>query len=446
MRALREKHPLKARAVPINFIYLHPTPTSLASYLSNLVHGSGVNGVGNGHYDEAAELQTLLDSYIADLPKPGDRVLLTGSTGSFGANILAQLIASPTVERVYAFARRSSDGSSIRERHARALKRAGWDADLLDSKKVILVEGDLGAKDFNVVPELFIDLRSSVTHIIHNAWRVDFNLSVASFKPDVLGVQNLVKFALQCTTPKPPRLLFVSSIGVFRQPKTNGLAVEEAIDNPEVVIGSGYSKSKWLAEQILTNAAKQASLKVVIVRLGQVTGGPSGGWNEHEWFPSLIKSSVALKCLPDTAGAISWLPSETAAAALIEMRNSEEQYLHLVHPNPVSWTSMIQEFSKALNLPVVSYGDWLSALEDSLSKSSDDEAVLMQRIPALRLLEFFRHVKIDDPKKEPLGVSRLSTEKAVKVSSRLRDPSLPQVGGRDVRKWVSSWKGSSFLS
>ncbi|KAH8093319.1 hypothetical protein DFH11DRAFT_1684209 [Phellopilus nigrolimitatus] len=31
-------------------------------------------------------------------------------------------------------------------------------------------------------------------------------------------------------------------------------------------------------------------------------GGPSGAWSTHEWFPSLVKSSIALGMLPDADG------------------------------------------------------------------------------------------------------------------------------------------------
>ena len=51
------------------------------------------------------------------------------------------------------------------------------------------------------------------------AWRVHFNNSLPTFEPNVKGLRKLVDFANSSPLNKPPRLLFVSSVGVFRQRK-----------------------------------------------------------------------------------------------------------------------------------------------------------------------------------------------------------------------------------
>lgn len=84
-----------------------------------------------------------------------------------------------------------------------------------------------------------------------------------------------------------------------------GAAPEKLLDEPDACIGGGYGESKWVAEQILKSASEEAveePLKAIVVRPGQMTGGPSGAWNEKEWFPTLIKSSVHLGKLPAVHG------------------------------------------------------------------------------------------------------------------------------------------------
>lgn len=86
---------------------------------------------------------------------------------------------------------------------------------------------------------------------------------------------------------------------------TNGIgytAAEEPLADPAISAGWGYGESKWVAEYILEEATKTTTLKPVIVRTGQLTGGANGAWNIKEWFPSLVKSSQDLKCLPDVPG------------------------------------------------------------------------------------------------------------------------------------------------
>jgi thioester reductase-like protein len=64
-------------------------------------------------------------------------------------------------------------------------------------------------------------------------------------------------------------------------------------------MGSGYSESKWVSERILARASlSNPALETVIVRVGQLAGGPTGAWNANEWFPSAVRSGRILGCLP----------------------------------------------------------------------------------------------------------------------------------------------------
>jgi hypothetical protein len=47
------------------------------------------------------------------------------------------------------------------------------------------------------------------------AYRVDFNVSLASFEPQLVIVRNLVNFSLSSPLVTPPPILFTSSVGVL---------------------------------------------------------------------------------------------------------------------------------------------------------------------------------------------------------------------------------------
>lgn len=79
-------------------------------------------------------------------------------------------------------------------------------------------------------------------------------------------------------------------------------ALETTLSKPDTALGFGYAESKWVSEQILQTYASQNFLNATTVRCGQMTGGRTGAWNEHEWFPSIVKSSVALGMFPDAEG------------------------------------------------------------------------------------------------------------------------------------------------
>ena len=74
------------------------------------------------------------------------------------------------------------------------------------------------------------------------------------------------------------------------------------LTEPDTAIGIGYGESKWVAERILLKAASGTTLRAISIRCGQMTGGKNGAWNTHEWLPSIVKSSIALRMFPGIEG------------------------------------------------------------------------------------------------------------------------------------------------
>ena len=143
---------------------------------------------------------------------------------------------------------------------------------------------------------------------------------------------------------------------------------------------------------------------------------------------------------------VSWFPAYEAAKAFTEMRNSPEPILHLVHPHPVSWSTLITPIAKQLDAQLVSYDEWLAALEASVETGtgSADELEAMAENPALRILPFFRYHKgTNTLGREALGFVALSTEKATRVSGTLA--TLPQLDAGRTVSWVERWRKTKFL-
>ena len=78
--------------------------------------------------------------------------------------------------------------------------------------------------------------------------------------------------------------------------------LEASIPEPDSALGSGYTESKWVSEQILDEAARRTPLRPTSIRLGQIVGGPGGHWSEREWCAALVKSSIYLGKLPAVPG------------------------------------------------------------------------------------------------------------------------------------------------
>ncbi|KAI0660272.1 hypothetical protein C8Q70DRAFT_1105691 [Cubamyces menziesii] len=434
------------RHFDVNLIAMiqHSSGTRLVNLGMELTASNGVRS--------PSDLWNYVEKYTADFParpenlldRPHpdrDVVLITGTTRGFGCDVLEHLLRDERVERVFAFNRKNSKAAVRQRKHFRA---RGLDEKLLDSPKFEMVEGVLDDDGFGICADLLDRIRRSVTHIMHNAWRVDFNMSLPSFDADLQNACNLIKLALASPFKTPPSLIFVSSIVVFGNYRGVCPAPEAPLDDPATVSGtSGYAEAKWITERMLHTAAQTTSLHTVVVRLGQVCGDRTGYWNEREWVPALVKSGHFHGCLPRVTGSVSWIPSYEAARAFAEMRHSRESVLHLVHPQRIPWNDMIAPIASQLNVPLVPYEDWLARLQENIDRDNSPTIELTEKSPALRLMSFFMMFVKASSKREPLGGAYLSTEKSTAASPTLAE--LPMLNERNVQRWMDGWKKSGFL-
>jgi thioester reductase-like protein len=88
-----------------------------------------------------------------------------------------------------------------------------------------------------------------VTLIIHNAWRLDFNLRLSSFESHVQGVRKLIDFSASSPLENPPRIFFTSSVSTVAGFK-DGFVPETFLQDPEIGVGTGYGESKWVSDQV----------------------------------------------------------------------------------------------------------------------------------------------------------------------------------------------------
>ena len=138
---------------------------------------------------------------------------------------------------------------------------------------------------------------------------------------------------------------------------------------------------------------------------------------------------------------MTWLPLDSAALALTQMRDADEPVLHLVHPRGTPWNSFVNPIAARLRVPLVPYQDWLAAMEQDLRKVQTSEVDTMRKNPALRILDFFRGVRFGH-NKEPLGIIYLDTQKARRVAPALAlDPLRPDI----TNQWLTAWRESGFV-
>ncbi|KAI0343217.1 acetyl-CoA synthetase-like protein [Trametopsis cervina] len=447
LHALRQAE-VKTRGIAHNFVYQHPTIEDLSAFVAGQANNVSTEASAPSDAQRSiSEMNRMVDKYSTDFPthtpqqgiKASDRdvVVLTGTTGALGATLLVELVNSPEIGHVYALNRKGV--KSLIDRHWQVMKDRGLDTDTLQSPKVTLLEAATDQEYLGLPSETWEQIRRSVTHIIHNAWPVNFNMALPSFEPNVGSTRRLIDLALASPHQTPARFLFVSSVGVLR------MAWNQTAVSPSIAEGSGYAESKWISETLLAAASEITSLRSVSVRVGQISGGASGAWSRLEWFPSLIKSSVKLNALPLVDGNIALLPSDAAAKSVIDMRNSDVQFLHLTHPHPVPWTTIMKPISQELGIPMVPLQDWISSLKQSGEGLDASSAVAtLDDNPALKLLDFFvpkGEKKSNDS--QAFYIKMMDVTKAQTISRTLAE--LPPLSDGEVLKWLSYWRSIGFL-
>ncbi|KIP07411.1 hypothetical protein PHLGIDRAFT_105771 [Phlebiopsis gigantea 11061_1 CR5-6] len=433
-----------------SFIFEHPTLRELANGVAYVVS----NGDGSKQ-DLESDIRQMIDNYANHLPRQnpplprlgetGITVMLIGSTGGLGSHILATLLREPKVRLVYTVNRSSlQDGRQIS-----AFRKQGLPVDILSSPKLVQLCGDFTEETFGLEPSAFEHLRSTVTYIVHNAWRVDFNLPLSSFERYVAGTRRLVD--LCSFMERPARLLFTSSVAsVQKWDVAAGSVPEEVISNVSTAAANGYGASKFVAEHILGKAAENG-LDCTVLRLGQ-TCGPSatGAWATTEWVPILVKSSIALGMLPALDGYVSWIPMDAVADIVGDLVLSEKpsaSVLNVAHPRPVPWRTIFDAINVQLGtepLRTVPYRQWLDALREAEACRNAQD---LEQIPAVKIVQFFEAAV---PQENVTSVTEAGGLPMFQLDQLLRhSPAanrLEPLDGVYAARWIRYWKDSGYLS
>ncbi|KAH8651039.1 nonribosomal peptide synthetase [Xylariales sp. PMI_506] len=403
-------HQVDATSLATRVVYGNPTPRRLAQYLLRNVLSSGT---GEDAQSEDAEQQDAMEhlykKYTREMTasKPGrpeaalddQVVLLTGSTGMLGSYLLHQLVQNPRVKKVICL-NRAEDGGV--KQQAKAMKDRGLTTEY--ASKTEFHHIDISRSDLGLPREVYQRLLQEADRFIHNAWPVNFNITVETFEPHLRGVRNVADLAARAE--KRLAVVFISSIGTAdRWDGSRGPVPEKRLEDLSLP-GGGYGRSKMVGSMIMEDAARAGDFPAATIRVGQV-GGPeaeAGAWNRHEWLPSIIASSLHLRALPSELGLmnqVDWTPVERIAGLVLEVIGAAagEQrvdpadisgYFHGVNPSRTTWQELapaVQAFYGRDRLPeLVRFSDWVERLE----RSQTQDMQAMDANPGIKLLDTYR--------------------------------------------------------
>lgn len=177
LHALRQSTKASARSIPINFVYLNPTIQRLGKFVTQAAHQAerAVDPL-DGTLGTISEMNALLNKYSQDFSSHqsladwtgGEVVLLTGSTGGLGSYILEILLLNSSFSRVYVLNRKDKSGRTSHDRQRITFEDRAVDVALLQSQKLVFLEGDTSLDAFGLEGSVYEGLRKSVTCIMHS--------------------------------------------------------------------------------------------------------------------------------------------------------------------------------------------------------------------------------------------------------------------------------------
>lgn len=420
--------------ITAQMIYEHPSIEKLGVALHEFVNtGKHPKGHSDRHKSHRApELQAMVEKLTSSLPSQllslGDNpkshlnVLLTGSTGSLGSEMLDRFVKDPRISKIFCL-NRSSDAQ---QRQEKALSER-FTATEQELKKIAYFAVDLGVPQLGLAVQDFDMLVENVNIIVHNAWKVDFNQPLSSFESQIQGVRNLID--LSTRSRRKPRIIFVSSVAsVMNWVMTvgEGFASETVpSDECSTALETGYAESKYIAERVLHEANQRSGVPVSILRIGQVGVSTVQGdvaVPRQEWLVTLTKTSMTMGAVPTNVSLVDWIPINELGGAILDIIHSEDssveaKVFNLVNPNPLPWDALIKTLvehfgMKAKPTPLT---QWVEKLRRSTTST-----------PAARLLGFFEAIG------EGVEV-RYRTANSAKASKTFRQ--MPPVSV----KWVVEW-------
>jgi thioester reductase-like protein len=371
-----------------------------------------------------------------------ETVILTGVTGGLGAHLLSQLVRDPTVSTVWALVRASSEHAAL-ERTLQSLSSRGICLSVEEIRKIIAVPSDLSKPDFGLGASRLVQLRSSLTLVIHSAWAVNFNISVGSFEDQhIKAVPNFINLCQSTTHGSPARFYFCSSVSSTGGTPRPGTVPETPVRDIAHVQSTGYAQSKYVAEEIVRNAMKDAGAQTRVLRIGQLVGDSKAGeWNTTEGIPLMIQTAVTLGALPQLDEVsqfhsfllspprvltvdqeMTWLPVDHAASIILDVckpdcaatRTSDPDLVyHVLNPKRFHWTrDMLPALSAAgLQFESLSTEQWMDRL-----RNSDRDP---KKNPPIKLLDWFESKYGSAASTKPKGPLEYLTKETGKDSVSL---------------------------
>ncbi|MHA6757134.1 thioester reductase domain-containing protein [Streptacidiphilus sp. PAMC 29251] len=298
-------------------------------------------------------------------------VLLTGATGSLGAEIALALLTHTTAT-LYCLVRAAGPEHAAARLRSRMLPLTGHP---YPQERLIAVRGNLLAPDLGLSDRDRADLAATIDTVHHCGASVHLTGPYRKLAPaNVGGTRSLIAFAqhITGTSRRPVRFIHVSTLAAIA-PST--IPTDRPLDETtppchHVLPHVGYPRSKAEAEEAV-RAAHGHGLQTTVVRPGVVHGhSRTGRTSDADLLVPLLRAAVALGTMPTGAGTVPADAVDTVARAIVELSRHPDapgRTFHLVRPTQLPLTDVFAALPRAgyhlQPAPVEHW--WQSVLEHS---------------------------------------------------------------------------------
>lgn len=387
-------------------------------------------------------------------------VLVTGSTGAVGTQLLHSLLARDDIGKVFCL-NRGDDGGCAAQYNA--FDSAGLSTSEFKSR-VTFIKADLQHPSLGLDDATTESLRSQVGLVIHAAWPVNFNMPLVAFRPQLAGLVDLMAWTAKTTSAA--KFVFISSVAAVEGYKIDA-APERICSDLDTAAPFGYGQAKLLAELLVDRAARHLGkiMPAYVVRVGQVAGPVHhrGLWNPKEWIPSMVMSSLHLGQIPNTLGPrfdlVDFVPIDVLADVLVDIAMAPSEMVpeelrctddiaaavfNIRNPHLTAWSTLVPAIverpGEQRPLQVVTPSTWLDNLQKSAE--TDDEDTIAKKNPAVKLVGFFEKLwsaETGKPKEcRAIGLPQpMMVEKSLACSATLQG--IEPVSLEWMRKWAQEW-------
>lgn len=377
--------------------------------------------------------------------------VVTGTTGSLGAHLVADLVARHDVETVICL-NRAGRGSDGEERQRKSLAEKGLKLKPDHFAKLRIFETDTSKTHLGLSDEQYSVVVRTVTGVIHNAWPMSGVRPIRGFEAQFAIMRNLIDLVRDAAClSRPLTFQFISSIAVVGHYPvwSDEVHVPEQRVGIESVLPNGYGDAKYICERMLdaTLHKHPSNFRAMCVRLGQIAGSSKTGyWNSLEHLSFLIKSSQTLRALPDFRGQLSWTPVDIVATTLAELglgnlsdspsANTPYPIYHIDNTVRQPWQDMIPVLARALDIPLANvfpFTEWVRRVRQFPGSVERDN-------PAFKLVDFLDENFL----RMSCGGLLLDT-----VHTRQHSPTLAALGPVSIEtteNYIRHWKSTGFLS